>query len=115
MAPAAAESAERQRAREAARRRRAVGELRIAEAVAGYTAGRVGNGLGPEEARQAVAEAASALHLIAAGLARLARPDVAERRELAAELSAAGLRTREVAAVVGVSPRTVRGYLRAAR
>ena len=54
--------------------------LTITEAIAAYAAGRVGNGLGPEQARQAVADAAAELEAAAAALRRLARPSTGSTR-----------------------------------
>ncbi len=107
MPESAAKSAERKaRARAAGRRRQAVEELRLAEAVSGYAAGQVANGLSSEEARRAVVEAAAELELIAIGLRRLARLCVEERRALARMLAAHGVTQQRVAVLVGVSERT---------
>ena len=112
MPESAAKSAERKaRARAAGRRRQAVEELRLAEAVSGYAAGQVANGLSSEEARRAVVEAAAELELIAIGLRRLARLGVEERRALARMLYAHGLTQQRVAVLVGVSERTARYYV----
>jgi hypothetical protein len=88
-----------------------VEELRLAEAVSGYAAGQVANGLSPEEARRAVVEAAAELELIAIGLRRLARLGVEERRALARMLHGHGLTQQRVAVLVGVSERTARYYV----
>jgi len=109
----AAKSAERKaRARAAGRRRRAADTLRIAEAVAGYAARQVGNGLAPEEARRAVVEAAAELELMAVELRRLARLDGPERMALARQLSELGVGTKRIAATVGVSESAVRHYVK---
>jgi DNA-directed RNA polymerase specialized sigma24 family protein len=103
-------------AREAARRR-AVDVLRVAEAVARYGAEAVGNGLGPEEARRAVVDAAAELEAVAAALRRLARTDRldrAGRRRLAADLAAGGLSQEAIAARLGVARSTVWSDLRRA-
>ena len=104
---------------QSAERRRAVDALRIAEAVAGYAARQVGNGLGPEEARQAVASAALELEQVAASLRRLARPDPvadsARRRAAALELAADGWDSRAIAERLGVVPKTAQRWLRAGR
>jgi hypothetical protein len=102
----------RRRARQAERRREAVGVLRLAEATAGYAAGQVGNGLAPDEARLAVVEAAAELELAASALRRLARLDGQERRVLAVQLAALGWPRVRIAAACGVSPRVVWDYLR---
>ena len=99
-------------------RARVVDLLRIAEGIAGYAAREVGNGLGPEEARRAVASAALELEQVAAALRRLARPDpvadpaAAARRAAALELAAAGWPARAIAEQLGVKPETARRYLR---
>jgi Homeodomain-like domain len=111
--PESAEQAVRRRAlaRAAGQRRDAVAVLRLAEATAGYAAGQVGNGLGPEQARQAALDAAGELADMAATLRRLARPGPGDRRALAVELAADGLSQREIADRLGLSLRAVWGYL----
>ena len=101
-----------QPAREPARRQ-AIHALRLAEAVAGYAAGQVSDGLSPAEARRAVIEAAGALAALSAALRRLAwlDDDPAERRAVARELAALGMSRRDVADRLGVSETAVRGYL----
>ncbi len=100
-----------QPAREAARRQ-AIHALRLAEAVAGYAAGQVSDGLSPEQARRAVIEAAGALAELARSLRRVAwLDDPAERRAAARELAAGGMSRRDVADRLGVSETAVRGYL----
>ncbi len=107
-------------------RARVVDLLRIAEGIAGYAARSLGNGLEPEEARRAALEAAAELEAAAASLRRLARParpdpvadparrdEAARRRAAALELAAAGWPSRAIAERVGVSPETVRRYVRA--
>lgn len=97
-------------------RARVVDLLRIAEGIAGYAARSLGNGLEPEEARRAVAEAALELEQITATLRRLARPDPvadsAARRAVALELAASGWPARAIAERLGVNPETARRYLR---
>ena len=97
-----------------AARRRAADVLRVGASACSYAAGRLADGLSPAEARQAALDVAGELELVAARLRRLARLDLgpAERRALAVELSASGMSQREVAEQVGVSKRTVWGYLR---
>lgn len=86
--------------------------LRVAESLAGYAAGRVGNGLGPAEARLAAVEAASELAEVASVLRRLARLSASERSALVGRLTALGLSRVEVARRLGVSERTVYRVLR---
>jgi DNA-binding NarL/FixJ family response regulator len=95
-------------------RARVVDLLRIAEGIAGYAAREVGNGLGPEAARVAVADAAAELEAVASALRRLARPDdSAQRRAVAVELAAAGWPRQAIAERLGVTGETARRYLRA--
>ena len=109
---AAAAAARKARAREAARRRETVGVLRLAESLAGYAAGQIGNGLAPGQAREAVIEAAGELELAAAALRRLARLGPAERRGRARVLHAMGMTRTEIARRLGVSDRAVWYYIR---
>jgi hypothetical protein len=109
--PEPAERDRKRRAYEAVRRREAVTMLRVAEAMCGYAASQLADGLSPEEARAAAIEAAGELAALAAGLRRLTRLRPADRRVLAAQLAALGLSRREVAGHLGVSDRAVRGYL----
>lgn len=101
-----------QPAREAARRQ-AVDTLRIAASIAAYSAERIGNGLSPQEATRATADAARELELIVGQLRRLTRRNLApaERRALAVQLVAEGLTQRQAAAQIGVSPRRAWDYL----
>ena len=111
MPESAERSAERKRlAREAARRREAVGVLRIIQATAGYAADQM-DGADPGLARSAALEAAGEMEAAAVALRRLVqlRPD--ERRSLAPLLAGRGLPQRQIAAVLGVSDRSVRKYL----
>ena len=100
-------------------RGRAVDLLRIASAIAEYSARSLGNGLGPDEARRAALDAAGELEAAAASLRALARPGdggsaarSAGRRDEAARLTAAGWSREEIAARLGVTPETARRYLR---
>ena len=86
--------------------------LRLAESLAGYAAGQVGNGLAPPQAREAVIEAAGELELAAAALRRLARLGPAERRGRARLLAAKGMTRTEIARRLGVSDRAVWYYVR---
>ncbi len=92
-------------------RRQAVASLRLAQAVAGYAADQVADGLGPEDARAAVLDASEELARLAVLLWRLASPWPVDREALAVELAASGVPRWEIAMRLGVSPRTVRGYL----
>ena len=86
--------------------------LTITAAIAAYAAGRVGDGLGPVEARRAVADAAAELEAAAASLRRLARlTSPADRRALAAELGGDGMSQRQIARTLGVSRRRAWDYL----
>jgi hypothetical protein len=98
--------------REAVRRRAAVDTLRIGESMCGYAAAQLANGLSPAAARRAALDVAGELELMAVELRRLTRLRPDERRGLAVQLAALGLPTRRIAAVVGVSDRSVRYYVR---
>ncbi len=104
--------------REAARRRAASAELTVVAGLARYAGGLVMDGLPAEAAARVMAEAARELEASARELFRLAgqpKPlDPARRRERAAELSASGVPTGQVAARLGVNPRTVRKWRRRA-
>ena len=95
-------------------RGRVVDLLRIAESIAGYAAGQVGNGLGQAEARSAAVDVAADLEVIASRLRELARLDLdaAGRRALALELAAAGWSRQAIAERLGVTAETARRYLR---
>jgi hypothetical protein len=97
-------------------RARVVDLLRIAEGIAGYAAGQVGDGLGPAGARSAALDAAAELEVIAARLRVLAEGNLgaAGRRAAAVELTAAGWPRDRIAERLGVSGETVRRYLLAA-
>ncbi len=97
---------------EAGHRRQAVATLRLAEAVARYAAARVADGIGPEEARLAVWDAAGELDELAALLRRLAGARAPGRRAAAAELASAGVPRQEIAVRLKVSQRAAQGYLR---
>jgi ParB-like chromosome segregation protein Spo0J len=84
--------------------------LRLAEALAGYAAGQVADGLSPEQARAAVIEAAGELADAAASLRKLALSP-AERRQMAALLAGHGLSRPQIARRLGVSDKSVRSYL----
>ena len=77
--------------------------LRLTEAMVGYSAGQLSNGLSPEQARQTVMETAGELAMAAAALRRLARLPARERAALAAQLAALGAGTQEIADRLGVS------------
>jgi hypothetical protein len=109
--PEPAERDRKRRAYEAVRRRKAVTMLRVAEAMCGYAASQLADGLGPEEARAAAIQAAGELAALAAQLRRLTRLSPADRRVLAQQLAALGMSRTEVASRLGVSDRAVRGYL----
>jgi hypothetical protein len=95
------------RAAEAARRREAVTELRVAEATIAYTAAQLSNGLSPEQAREAMVELAGELAVLAGALRHLARLSPAERVALARLWTGQGQSRVEVARRLGCSERTV--------
>lgn len=96
---------------EAQRRREAAELLAIIAATASYSSHQLGNGLTPQEARQAAAEAAGELADAAAALHRLAVPSPVRRRQMARELAGCGMRRREIAWRLGIAEETVRRYL----
>ena len=113
MPSSAAQSAERKAlAREAARRRQAVTELRVAASTAAYAADQLSNGLGPGEARRAALFAAGELAAVAGALRRAVRLSPAERRVLAVRLDALGMTRHQIGERIGVSERAVWTYLR---
>ena len=89
-----------------------MGLLRIAECGVRYAISELSNGSGPAEARAVAVEMAGELCMIAEALRRLTRLGPADRRVLAVQLVALGMSQREVADRLGVSTRTVWGYLR---
>ena len=86
--------------------------LQIAEATCRYGASVLANGASPGEARAAAHEVAAELGLVAESLRRLTRLSPAERRQMARQLVAVGWSKQRIAAQLGVSDRTVRGYFR---
>jgi hypothetical protein len=98
--------------REAARRREAAEVLRVVAAISGYASAQLGNGLGPEEARQAVAEVAGELAVVAGRLRRLARVPARERAAQARLLAGLGVGTQEIADRLGVCAHTAWNYQR---
>jgi hypothetical protein len=86
--------------------------LEVAGATCRYAAGQLGNGLGPEEARQTAVFVAGELELTAAALRRLTRLSGPERRVLAVQLVGLGWSKHRVAVQLGVSDSAVRGWLR---
>jgi predicted transcriptional regulator len=101
--------------REAARRRQAIDLLRVTEAMISYSATQIGNGLSPEQARQAVVETAGELAEVVVSLRRLARIPARERAVLAVQLAALGMSDPQIAARLGVSRCTVWNYRRGRR
>ena len=87
-------------------------ELRLAESMCAYAADQIGNGLTPEQARDAALETAGELVAVAAVVRRAAWTTTADRRRLAAMMAGRGLPTGQIAARLGVSDWTVRSYLR---
>lgn len=110
------ETAERARerkatARKAGRRREGVTMLQIAEATCRYGAAQLGNGIGPEEARQTALFIAGELEAVAASLRRATRLDGPQRRALAVMFAGRGWGTKQIAETLGVSERAVRYYV----
>jgi hypothetical protein len=104
------DAAQKAAMRAMARRRQAAELLRITEAMAGYSAAQLGNGLTPEQARQAIIDTAGELAAAAASLRRLARLPARKRASLAAAWAAGGMGTQEIAVRLGVSPHTAWHY-----
>jgi DNA-binding NarL/FixJ family response regulator len=106
-------SARRETLTREAARRQAVATLHLASAIADYAARSIADGLSPQQARAATADAAAELAELAALLRRLTELDLdpAGRRALAVQLAADGLSHRRIAAQIGRSKRTVWGYL----
>jgi DNA-directed RNA polymerase specialized sigma24 family protein len=97
---------------EAARRREAIGVLRVTQSACEYAASVLANGASPAEARAAALETAFELVSAAEALRRAARLRPAERKALAVRLARAGyLSGRQIADRLGVSERTVWRYL----
>jgi DNA-directed RNA polymerase specialized sigma24 family protein len=109
----AAKSAERKvlarrQARQAARRRELVTELRVGESVIGYAARVLANGASPAEARETALEASAELSRLAVALRKSVRLPVAQRRSLVSRLTGLGYTHEAAAARAGVSVKTVR-------
>jgi hypothetical protein len=113
--PVAGSGERRRPEREADRRAQAVTALLVAEATVAYARRQLANGLTREQARQAALETAAELEAVAAGLRRLTRLSIAERRALAVHLADFGLPTQEIARQLGVSDRAVRYYAKGLR
>jgi hypothetical protein len=108
---AASHAAYKRRCAERARRRQAAAVLRVTADVAAYTSMILLNGAGPQEARAAMADVAAELEMTARMLRRAARLSPQARRRLAGELHESGMTVAEVAARLGVAPRTAAYYL----
>jgi hypothetical protein len=103
--------AERKRAaREAERRRQAASALKITAAMCQYASVQVGNGMRPEEARDALVDLAGELARTAVLLRRLARLSARERAAQARRLAGLGMGTQEIATRLGVCAHTAWHY-----
>jgi DNA-directed RNA polymerase specialized sigma24 family protein len=96
--------------RAAERRRQAADLLRVTAAICAYTTEQIGNGMNPEEARQAVIETAGELAAVVVALRRLARLPARERAAVARLMAGRGMGTQEIAARLGVSAHTAWNY-----
>jgi hypothetical protein len=97
---------------DARRRAEAVSLLRLVADMAAYTARQAGNGLGPDEARRAIIEAAGELSAASEQLRHLARlASPGQRRAEAARLAGLGFGPRAIGRRLGVSERTAFRYL----
>ena len=101
--------------REEDRRRAAAELLRLTEAMAGYSAAQLSNGLTPEQARRAVIDMAAELAAAAVALRRLARLPARQRATLAVAWAGLGMGTHEIAVRLGVSDHTAWNYQRGRR
>jgi DNA-directed RNA polymerase specialized sigma24 family protein len=106
-----AQNEHKRRAREAGRRRQAVTMLQIAECTCRYAASRLSNGAEPEEARQTALFVAGELAEVADALRRAVRLRAEDRPVVARQLARLGWPTKQIAAQVGVTPRSVRYYV----
>lgn len=106
-----AQNEHKRQVREDRRRAEAATLLRYLSAATGYAAGQLGDGLTPEQAREAALELAGELEQAASALRRAVRLRPEQRRALARLLDAKGVPVRVIAAQVGVSDRSVRNYL----
>ena len=88
--------------------------LRVIAATAAYAADQM-DGADPALARSACLEAASEMVMAAAALRRCVQLRPADRKSLAPLLAGQGQPVRVIAATLGVSDRSVRNYLAAAR
>ena len=105
--PATMAAARKRRARELDRRLRAQAVLRAASATALYAAARLGDGAGRAE----LFEIAGELEGAARALRQVAPLTRGARRQIAAELVAAGVSRREIARVLGVTESCLWGDL----
>ena len=86
--------------------------LALVECTARYGASTLANGASPDDAAETAVFVAEQLEAMAVALRRLAAPDgPAERRAQARRLAALGLPPPTIAARLGVSERSVRGYV----
>ena len=85
--------------------------LRIMACTCTYAAGQLGDGIGPEEARDTALFVAQELGSMAAALRRLTRLGPAERRVLAVQLTGLGWSRKRIADYLGVCDTTVWNYL----
>lgn len=86
--------------------------LQIAACTTTYAASQLGNGLGPDEAREVAVFTAGELALVAESLRRLTRLSGPERRARAVQLVGLGWSKHRVAVALGVSDSAVRGWVR---
>jgi DNA-directed RNA polymerase specialized sigma24 family protein len=114
--PAPTGTAEQKAAMRAAERRRQAADLlRVTASICAYTTVQIGNGLNPEEARQAVMETAGELAAVVVALRRLARLPARERAAVARLMAGRGMGTQEIANRLGVSAHTAWNYQRGLR
>jgi hypothetical protein len=104
-------------AREARRRREAARLLAVIASTSGYASHQLSNGLSPQQAKRATAEAADELEAAADRLRMLLRSGlhqkhelVQQRRQTARRLADAGVGRAEIARRLGVCERTAWRY-----
>lgn len=100
--------------REAAKRRQAIDQLRIAGNVSFYAAARLAGQADPAEARLSVLTVATELERVAGALRKLAAMPPAQRRPVTAGLVADGMSLSQAGELLGVSKAMVLKDLRAA-
>ena len=84
--------------------------LRVVADITMYASRELSNGLTPDEAREAIGEAAAELAEAAVRLRRMTRPGPAERHLTVRLLLGRGMTGAEIAARTGLSEKTIARY-----